>query len=83
MAMVLVTVKLPRNPDHDPRNKVMGLCPVNGFRCTDVTGEHHTVVVVAPSCLTEDEAVAYAEIVVRRARPNGHITRFEVVTPQR
>ncbi len=38
----LVTVKLPRNPDHDPRDKKTGPCPVSGQECTDVTGEHHT-----------------------------------------
>lgn len=41
----LVTVKLPKNPAHDPRNKVIGDCPVNGSPCTDVTGEHHTILV--------------------------------------
>lgn len=39
----LVTVKLPKNPAHDPRSKVTGECPVSGKQCTDVTGEHHTV----------------------------------------
>lgn len=41
----LVTVKLPRNPDHDPNNKVTGVCPAFGTYCTDVTGAHHTVLV--------------------------------------
>jgi len=41
---LLVTVKLPKNPEHDPRNKKTGPCPMNdGYMCTDVTGEHHTV----------------------------------------
>lgn len=40
--MYLVTVKLPKNHNHDPHNKVTGQCPVSGFLCTDVTGEHHT-----------------------------------------
>jgi hypothetical protein len=40
--MYLVTVKLKKNPNHDPHNKITGLCPVSGFECTDVTGEHHT-----------------------------------------
>lgn len=41
----LVTVKLPPNPEHDPHNKVTDQCPImgNGL-CTDVTGEHHTVI---------------------------------------
>lgn len=40
----LVTIKLPRNPDHDPKNKVTGICPVTKSHCTDVTGEHHTFI---------------------------------------
>ncbi len=40
----IVTIKLPRRTEHDPRNKVTGPCPVNPHStCTDVTGEHHSV----------------------------------------
>lgn len=43
--LYLVTVKLDRNPDHDPTNKVTGWCPVQQDKvCTDVTGAHHTIV---------------------------------------
>lgn len=42
--MFIVTVKLPYNRDHDPKNKQSGHCPVNGNDCTDVTGAHHSVV---------------------------------------
>ncbi len=39
----IVTVKLPKNPKHDPRHKVTGPCPMNpAVTCTDVTGEHHS-----------------------------------------
>lgn len=38
----LVTVKLPKNSEHNPRDKKTGPCPVGGKPCTDVTGEHHT-----------------------------------------
>lgn len=41
--MYLVTVKVKKNPNHDPHNKVTGLCPVTGLECSDVTGEHHTL----------------------------------------
>lgn len=41
----MVTVKLPRNPNHDPKNKVTGKCPMGDGICTDVTGEHHTILV--------------------------------------
>lgn len=63
---VLVTVKLPKNPEHDPRNKKTGLCPVSPT-CTDVTGEHHTVV-----------ARSAAEVEELREK-FGHITRIERV----
>lgn len=42
MATFIITVKLPKTPGHDGRNKQTGPCPVNGLPCTDVTGEHHT-----------------------------------------
>ncbi len=43
--MWLVTVKLPRNRLHDPRNKKEGECPVNtDYACTDITGAHHSVI---------------------------------------
>lgn len=46
--MYLVTVKLDRNPDHDPHNKVTGWCPIQPDKvCTDVTGQHHTIFVEA------------------------------------
>lgn len=41
----LVTVKLPKNPAHNPNSKVTGKCPVNGNYCSDTTGEHHTVLI--------------------------------------
>lgn len=73
MGAWLVTVKLPRNPGHDPQHKVTGPCPV-WFRhprtCTDVTGQHHTVLVSADS----------AELAAADALVAGfHITRIEEV----
>lgn len=62
----LVTVKLPKHPDHDPHNKVIGQCPMGGM-CTDVTGEHHTVLV-------------YSEREVAELAFGYHITRVESVT---
>jgi hypothetical protein len=67
MSQFLVTVKLPRNPEHYPRNKVVGKCPVSGQRCTDTTGEHHTLLWVG----TESEAMTAFE--------KYHITRIEEV----
>jgi hypothetical protein len=66
----LVTVKLPRNPNHDPRNKKTGPCPVFGGTCTDVTGEHHTGALVAD---TLEDAQKILD-------GNLHITRIEEVT---
>lgn len=71
----LITVKLPKNPDHDPRNKVTGPCPVDMTRgriCTDVTGEHHTVLVAAPDL----EAARRTMLLLK---PGIHITRIEEV----
>lgn len=45
MSVFLVTVRLPRRPEHDPHNKIAGTCPVQGDYCSDTTGEHHTVLV--------------------------------------
>lgn len=63
--MKIVTVKLPKNPNHNPHAKVTGPCPVNGATCTDVTGEHHTVLI------TNDASLA-----ALRAKFK-HITRIE------
>jgi len=67
----LVTVKLPKNKEHDPKNKVTGPCPVSNSTCTDATGEHHTVLWEGSDSL--EEAQAYW------ARTNVHITRIEEV----
>jgi hypothetical protein len=66
----IVTVKLPRNPAHNPRAKVSGECPEGGAVCTDTTGEHHSVVVLATSL---ENAVA----LLHETRPHLHITRVE------
>jgi hypothetical protein len=71
--MYIVTIKLPRNPAHDPRAKRGGECLASAL-CTDVTGEHHSVLVDAV-----DIADALAQI--ERARPRTHITRVEYATP--
>lgn len=41
--MYVVTVKFPRDPEHDPRSKKTGACPVSEY-CTDVTGQHHSFI---------------------------------------
>ena len=48
---VVVTVKLQKNPNHNPQNKKTGICPIAVFtknkhcRCTDITGSHHSYIV--------------------------------------
>lgn len=44
--MFIVTIKLPRNKNHNPKNKKTGTCPIvhNNGECTDVTGEHHSFI---------------------------------------
>lgn len=68
----LVTIKLPKNPAHDPRAKVTGSCAANGGgRCTDVTGEHHTMLIRADASETLESVEAYAR------RVFAHVTRVE------
>lgn len=64
--MWIITVKMSRNPDHDPRSKKTGACPVSEH-CTDVTGEHHSFLVITQ----EDLNLA--------KRTYKHITRIERV----
>lgn len=72
MAQFLVTVKFPKNPDHDPSNKKIGPCPANpDMMCTDVTGQHHTVLWKCESIL---QAVLHWE-----DAKGMHVTRVEEV----
>lgn len=65
--MWLVTLKLPKRADHDATCKVTGRCPApGGGICTDVTGQHHSVLVRADSA--DDAAARF---------PDHHITRVE------
>lgn len=69
MGTWLVTVKLPRNPAHDPRNKVTGPCPLGtSGECTDVTGEHHTFLAFGEDASEVHDAASLAY---------GHVTRIE------
>jgi hypothetical protein len=67
--MYIVTVKLHKNPAHDPRNKIVSDCRMS-HTCTDATGEHH-------SYLTTGRSV---EEVTQAAKDAwGHVTRVEEV----
>jgi hypothetical protein len=72
MTLWLVTVKLPRNPQHDPLNKVTGECPANQGNavCTDVTGQHHTILAHGDS-LNHVKSLPYLK--------KYHVTRIEEV----
>jgi hypothetical protein len=61
----LVTIKLPKNPSHDPHNKVTAPCVVSAS-CTDSTGEHHTTLVRTQAGLDY-------------LRATYHITRIEAI----
>ena len=73
----LVTLKLPKHPLHDPANKVTGPCPLQPWSaddtdtklCTDVTGQHHTILVERDSL--EELRSAYER--------TYHVTRIEEV----
>lgn len=70
----IVTVKLNKNPRHDPRNKQKGRCPCSGIMgyfiyCTDTTGEHHSFIV---------DGFNLVEIIDKVSSKFKHITRIEV-----
>jgi hypothetical protein len=69
----IVTVKLPKNPEHNPRDKKTGLCPVSDEICTDVTGEHHSYLVEGMNIDSVDAARFIAE------NAFAHVTRIEQV----
>lgn len=71
MALFLVTVRLPKNPEHNPRDKKTGPCPVDGKPCTDVTGEHHTFLTDLDDIGAEGVREIYQGIY--------HVTRVETV----
>lgn len=69
--LYLVTIKVPKDVNHNPRAKVTGPCPATGAACTDTTGEHHTVAVWTNASL---EYVA-----AESRRRYGHVTRVEAI----
>lgn len=71
--LYLVTVKLPKNREHNPRDKKTGQCPlsIENTVCTDQTGEHHTVLVKSNLSLGQ---------IMNQWQLNYHVTRIEVAT---
>lgn len=67
----IVTVKLPRNPKHNPKRKLTGNCPLSGnCICTDTTGSHHSYVETGDN---------HTEIKLLAQKKYGHITRIEIM----
>lgn len=73
MRQFMVTVKLLRQPGHDPLEKVTGLCPItdSAAMCTDTTGQHHTV-------LVEGDSITHV-MADWKMRRGHHVTRIEEV----
>ena len=69
--LYIVTVKLAKNPKHDPRNKKTGKCPAGVGTCTDVAGEHHSFLFGSD----DPRGIEY----VRENWKDYHITRIEEV----
>jgi hypothetical protein len=72
MNSYIVTVRIAKNPAHDPRNKLSGMCPIDQTRCTDTTGEHHSFL--------HDSIFEPEEIVSFWTRNGFHVTRVEQAT---
>lgn len=66
----IVTIKYPRNPYHDPRNKKTGNCPINGRLCTDTTGSHHSYI---------EEGLNLKDIKKKAYKKFNHVTRIEII----
>lgn len=70
--MYLVTVKLPKNPNHDPHNKISGPCPIAPMNfCSDTTGEHHTFVSRLDSVMEIKEMYGNSYHITRIEGSNG------------
>jgi hypothetical protein len=69
----LVTVKLKKNPDHNPHDKKTQQCPLDmDSTCTDATGEHHTALVSSVRTI--------GEVKEQYERLGYHVTRVETVS---
>lgn len=79
----IVTIKLPRNPYHDPKNKQTGLCPINHKVCTDVTGEHHSYIETGNDLVdivTKARLRAVGIFPLKGVAPfTAHVTRVEAI----
>ena len=75
----IVTIKLSKNTRHNPKKKLGGECPIStlipftGRFCTDITGQHHSLLIEAESLsrIAQKARALFGEDV--------HITRIEQV----
>jgi len=68
LELFVVTVKLPKNPEHNPHDKRTNQCPLQPMSlCTDATDEHHSFLSIGSSA--EDVRTKYERFY--------HVTRVE------
>jgi hypothetical protein len=82
MRLFAVTVRLEKNPAHDPKNKKTGPCPLNALTkhlCDDVTGEHHTLLHSGGDKSTVESVRALYESMGNAMETVYHVTRVEEV----
>lgn len=74
MKIFLVTVKLERDSKHNPAAKVTGQCPASSVpaTCTDVTGQHHTILFD-----TDDDSTTIDDVRTLFDVTGLHVTRIE------
>ena len=67
----IITIKLKRNSNHNPKDKKKGKCPIiNNEFCSDITGEHHSYIETGNSL---------KEIESKAKNKYSHITRIELI----
>ncbi len=71
MTLWIVTVRMDKNPDHNPHNKLTSKCPFSKETCTDSTGEHHSFIYNAGNEETAHE-------VQGKWSNSYHVTRVEI-----
>lgn len=68
MTTYIVTIKDPKNPRHNPHNKVTSECTRSDV-CTDSTGEHHSFIV--------ETELSPGEVIAAFRSAGTHVTRVE------
>lgn len=72
MTVFIVTIRLPKLPDHNPKHKITRLCRYGPGQCTDSMGEHHSFLHIGGDKDTVEKVrILYEE------HHNYHVTRVE------